>query len=431
MTAAHHSDPTIAVVGLWHLGCVTAAGLAEMGLNVIGIDRDPERIAGLRRGEAPVHEPGLDLQIRAQCAVGRLRFTSDLRDIEDAGFVWLTLDTPLDEDDRCDLSGLFELFHEFARLTGPHRYIVSSQVPVGTCDRLVAAIPESAGPQIAYVPENLRLGSALDGFRSPDMMVVGADDADYRARVVHLLSRICAEPITCGLRTAEMAKHGINGLLACSISFANELADLAVRVGADAYQVAEIMRRDRRIGRRLPILPGPWFSGGTLARDIRTMQALGAREQAPTPLLDAVMSVNHHRPDRLLDRLAEHVDLRGALVAVLGLVYTEGTDTLRRSPGLQVITALRRRQARVRAFEPMVSADQLSDPSIELCPTALSAATGADAVIVVRPGCAADIDLAALGGVMTGRAVLDFWSALSPDGAGDTEWIHIVPGRAR
>jgi len=228
----------VCVIGIWHLGAVTSACLADLGYTVVGVDRDSQRVEALNRGVAPLREPGLDELIGKGLAAGRLRYATSLAEpLRGTTYVIIAFDTPVDERDEVDLSDILATASEMAPLLQSGvTVIVSSQVPVRTCERIADVIRRSS-PSLAFgiacPPENLRLGQAIERFKRPDMLVIGADSPVTLEKVEQLLSVIPAPRATSGLRTAEMTKHAINAYLATAISLGNELANLCVFAGAD------------------------------------------------------------------------------------------------------------------------------------------------------------------------------------------------------
>ncbi|MEA5504683.1 nucleotide sugar dehydrogenase [Halotia wernerae UHCC 0503] len=418
----------IAVIGLWHLGCVTAACLAETFDTVIGFDLDEKRISGLSRGEAPIFEPDLNPLIKKGIDSGHLTFTTRLNDISEAEYLWITIDTPIDENDECDLSSFLYLFQMLSDANVSHKYIISSQVPAGTCEKLVEYIHPEKKPKIAYIPENLQLGKAIIKFKYPDMIVVGSDDSMYAGEISDLLSFFPEQPIICSIRTSELVKHAINSFLATCISFSNEFSELAISINADAYKIVEIMKRDQRIGEKLPLFPGPWFSGGTLARDIRSLQMIGRAVDLETRLLNSVIAVNESRLDNLLKRIEKYILLEHSCVALLGLVYTEGTDTLRKSPGLQLINRLKQYRVDINVFEPMIDASQIANNHLKVFDSAITASKNVDVVIILRAGCMKNINILDISEVMRGRVVFDIWATFSKEQIEMTDLIYIKPG---
>jgi len=381
----------IAVVGLWHLGCVAAACLAKVGHDVVGVEEDPARLASLRDGHAPLREPGLDALLGDGLAAGRLRFTGDLRAAAaDADVAYIAYDTPVNDRDEADAALVLDAAARAGaalRLGG--LVLVQSQVAVGTCGTIRAAF-EAARPGevlVAYVPENLRLGQAIDRYLHPDLLVVGADDEAASILVERVFAAIEAPRVPTDLATAEMAKHAINAFLATSISFVNELADLSQLEGTDLDALLAVLRLERRIGPRVPLTPGMGFAGGTLARDVRALQASARRHAFPLPLLDAVLRVNDEQkalPVRWLERA--YGTLAGRRVGVLGLTYKPGTSTLRRSAAVEVIRRLVAAGATVSAADPQADVTEISDlPPFEFSRDPYQAAAGADALVVVTP----------------------------------------------
>lgn len=383
---------SICVAGLWHQGTVLAACLADLGHRVSGVDEDADAIAGLESGRPPVHEPKLGGILRRNLRAGRLRLTTDFAEaLREAEFVYIAVDTPFGPEGEPDLSGIFALARRIgATLSTEPIVVVSAQVPVGTCERFAEVLREAsgrAGIQVVYVPEFLRLGSAVDTFRRADRFVIGAAHARLAEQVAELYRPLGRPIVLTDVRTAEMAKHACNAYLALSISAINEIADLCERVGADVVQVAEIMKLDGRIGPRAYLSPGLGFAGGTLGRDIRALQQLGREQRTPSAVFDAVMEVNQARAGLVGRRLAEvYPSLDGLSVGVLGLTYKPGTSTLRGSIALEIIRDLVRRGAVVRAFDPLARLDEVGDlPPLTMWPDPYTALKGCDAAVVITP----------------------------------------------
>lgn len=411
----------VAVVGLWHLGLVTCAGLAERGHDVIAVDPDAERVRALVAGRLPVHEPGLAEALAEAVAAGRLRFSDDLAELAGCDLAWLTVDTPLAADGSPDTTSIDALVDGLEAV--PPIVLVSSQVPVGTCGAIQERLASRASVAVGYVPENLRLGRALQDFREPDFVVVGASEP----RVASAVTELLGQPVyACELATAELAKHALNALLATVITFANGIGDVAESVGADAHAVAEILRKDSRLSPRLPLVPGSAFFGGTLARDLHALRLASARHDIGLDVVRAVLAANERRTADLVERLGRLVPLDGARVALLGFVYKPGTDAMRDAPGHAFERALRARGAAVAIHEPAVAPSEWTGGWVETPEEALA---GADAVILVRRGVTEPARLAALVAQHAPRAVLDLWGEL-PAHVGP-ETVVLTPGRPR
>jgi len=379
------------VVGGWHQASVVSACFADLGHDVTGIADDAATAEGLNAGQAPVYEPGLADLLRHNLAAGRLRYTTSYADgLRQAEFVFLSIDTPVAEGDESDLKPVLDAAERIlGSASGPFTLCVTSQVPVGTC-RNLSATSRRQKPDVeiavTYVPEFLRLGTAIDTFRNADRFVIGADDPAAADRVARLYQPLDRPMLMTGLNTAEMGKHASNAFLATSISFINEIANLCEATGADATQVAEIMKLDRRIGRHAFLSAGLGYAGGTLGREVRALHHLGERHQVETSLVDAAQEVNAQRVGRLLERIRRLLgSLAGQTIAILGLTYKSGTSTLRRSAALDLIDRLLAERADVRAFDPLASGQELARPAFTMCSDLASAAWGASLLVLIAP----------------------------------------------
>ena len=371
----------IAVAGLWHLGSVTAACLARY-FQVTGLDFDAATIAQLSRGAAPVLEPGLNQLLAAGLAAKRLSFTTDAQAAcTGADILWLTYDTPVDDNDASNIAWVKDQFARCATHLRPGTLvIVSSQLPVGTCRQF-----ESAYPQLRFAcsPENLRLGRALETFEKQDRVIVGLRDATVRPLLEQLFAPFTPKVHFMRTESAEMLKHALNSFLALSVSFINEVASLCETVGADAHEVAFGLKSEPRIGVRAYLKPGSAFAGGTLARDVVTLTALGDQRQRPLTLIPAIKRSNDLHRGWAMNRLQTRFgELRGKTIALLGLTYTPNTDTLRRSSAIELCVDLLAAGARVQAFDPVVRQLPPEVAAAALRPSIAEAITGADAAVV-------------------------------------------------
>ena len=261
----------VVVHGFWHLGCVTAACLAAAGKRVVGLDPDAAVVESLRRGEPPIQEPGLPELLRAGLDAGRLDFTTDAAAaLDGADVLWVAFDTPVDARDEADVGAVRARLDAVREAVRPGTLVlVSSQVPAGFTRALARdwALP---GVTYGYSPENLRLGSAIRVFQEPERVVIGLGDPADRPRAEALFAPYARRIEWMSIESAEMTKHAINAFLAASVAFANEVARLCERVGADASEVARGLKSEGRIGPKAYLAPGPAFAGGTLARDLRS-----------------------------------------------------------------------------------------------------------------------------------------------------------------
>ncbi len=352
----------IAVVGLWHLGTVTAACLAQSGHAVVGIDENVETIAGLKNGFSPVLEPGLNESVAAGISAGTLSFSTDFSKVAGAQLVWITFDTPVDDDDNADVESVYERVKQlFPHIHNDALVLISSQLPVGSV-RLLEDAYKAAHPKgtvrFAYSPENLRLGKAIEVFTKPDRVVVGVRTEHDKELLTRIFGAYTNNIVWMSVEAAEVTKHAINAFLATSVTFINELASICEHVGADAREVEQGLKSESRIGPRAYLRAGGAFAGGTLARDVAFLVDIGKRESLPTDLFSAVRTGNAaHRnwPRRKLEDVLG-CDLKGKRVAVLGLTYKPGTSTLRRSTAVEFCSWLHEKGATVSAYDPSAEA---------------------------------------------------------------------------
>ena len=343
----------VTVLGLWHLGCVTAACCARH-FQVVGLDFDEANIARLNSGQAPLFEPGLNELIAAGLAAKKLSFTADSKiACARADVLWLCYDTPVNENDESDVDFvLANLRRALPHLPPGALVLISAQLPVGTCRQLEAEFPQF---HFAYSPENLRLGRAIEAFEKAERAVVGVRNDAKRALIEQLFKPFAPQILFMRTESAEMVKHALNSFLALSITFINEIARLGEHVGADAKEVSAGLKSEPRIGPKAYLGPGGPFAGGTLARDVVTLTKLAAAKGEKISLLPAITQSNNLHRGWTLRRLQSRLgDLRGKKIAVLGLTYTANTDTLRRSAAVELCLNLLAAGAAVHAFDPAV-----------------------------------------------------------------------------
>lgn len=380
------------VLGLWHLGTVTAACLAAAGHDVTGLDFDPAVVNALATGKPPVFEPDLEELVKTGLASGRLRFSADVaKTVETADIVWVAYDTPVDDDDRADVEYVVERIRRlFPRLRDGALVLVSSQVPVGTTARLEQLFAlESRGRTISfgYSPENLRLGTAIHVFTHPDRVVVGLRAPADREKVTAVLRPFTDRIEWMSVESAEMTKHALNAFLAASVTLINEVAELCEQVGADATEVERGLKSEARIGWRAYLSPGGAFAGGTLARDVGFLSQLGQTHGVATHLLSSVKASNDAHRQWAQRRLVQLLKVvAGRTVAIWGLTYKAGTDTLRRSSAVELCRWLQAESAVVRAHDPAVKElPQDLSSSVQLIEDPLEAVAGASALVVATP----------------------------------------------
>ncbi len=360
----------VAVVGTGYVGLVSGLVLAERGHEVVFLDTDAEKIAALRRGELPFFEPGLEPLLVSTAAATRAHFVTSYEEIADCEVALLSVATPADEDGSSDTRALADASEQLARIGDASSsrlravFVRSSVVP-GTTRGLVRARFEArsgraATVKVGTIPEFLREGRALDDQRRPDRIVVGADDAEAFALAGALYAGVDAPRLETTPETAELIKLTNNAMLSTCISLANEVARIAERLpGVDAEAVFAGVHLDRRLGGATPaglveyLRPGAGFGGSCLGKDLRVLATFGRLHGEPTPLLDAVSAVNDDQPLRLLRRVSEALGgLAGRRLLVLGLAFKPGTEDVRGSIALPLVTAAVAEAAEVRVHDP-------------------------------------------------------------------------------
>jgi UDPglucose 6-dehydrogenase len=370
----------VCVYGLWHLGTVTAACLARQGTAVMGLAETPEAAAELNSGKAPLFEPGLDALLKQDLRQGTLSFTSDVAAaIASADLVWVTFDTPVNDDDVADVGYVLDRVRRtFAYLKDGAVVLLSSQVPVGSTALLERDFSEAAeGRKVsfAYSPENLRLGDAIRVFTQPERIVIGIRDDVARKVIEPVLKPFCETLLWTRVESAEMVKHALNSYLATCVTFTNEIATLCENVSADMSEVEAALRLDPRIGNKAYVRAGSAFGGGTLARDVQFLRAVAKARDIRVPVLTAVLESNNHHKGWVVRHLRSQLGmLAGKKVGVLGLAYKAGTDAIRRSVAIEVIKELIAGEANVTVFDPKVAT--LPEP----LNSAVTIARSADAV---------------------------------------------------
>jgi len=432
----------ISVLGTGYLGATHAACLAACGHTVVGVDTDAERVALLRRGRAPFHEPGLDDLLDDGARSGRLHFSDDIDEAVGARVHFLCVGTPQALDgDAADLSALHSVLEALAtRLTEPCLVVGKSTVPVGTAavlrEQLHALAPAGEGVSLAWNPEFLREGRAVHDSLEPDRLVFGVEsDEDSQ-----LLREVYAELIARGVRvlrtdlpTAELAKVSANAMLAARVSLVNVLAEVCEASGADVADLTEVLGADPRIGSDF-LAPGLGYGGGCLPKDTRAFVArareLGVAE--PAGLLVAVDEVNIHQRTRTATLAASIADLsRSPRVAVLGGAFKAGSDDVRDSPALAVAADLYERGARVLVYDPRAGDNiRKAHPELGVVGSVEEAVTGAELVLVLTEWPEfSSLDPVDLGRLVVRRAVIDARLALDADKWRAAGWEFHALGR--
>ncbi len=389
----------ITIFGSGYVGLVTGACLADTGNTVVCVDVDERKIAMLKRGEVPIHEPGLDVMVKRNADAGRLSFTTDAKaGVYHGQFQLIAVGTPPDEDGSADLRYVLAV----ARTIGEHMteykvVITKSTVPVGTADKVrdaVAASLAARGVSLEYDtvsnPEFLKEGAAIADFMKPDRVIVGTDSE----RASHLMQTLY-DPFTrnrdrmivMDVRSAELTKYAANAMLATKISFMNELANLAEQFGADIESVRIGIGSDPRIGYAF-IYPGVGYGGSCFPKDVQALKRSAEEVGYDANILTAVEDVNNRQKQLLFKKISAHFgDLKGKTIAVWGLAFKPDTDDMRDAPSRVLMEALWAAGATVRAYDPVAMTECTriygSRADLVLCKNSVEAVRGADALAIV------------------------------------------------
>lgn len=416
----------IAVIGTGYVGLVAGAGFSDFGHEVTCVDIDPARIAGLNRGEMPIHEPGLQELVHRNAKLGRLTFTTSIAEaVPGAGLCVIAVGTPSAADGSADLTYVIEAARQIgAALTGYAVIVTKSTVPVGTADKVREAIASTTQQpfSVASNPEFLKEGDAVNDFLRPARVIIGTDDdratavlRDAYAGVMRTGERIQVMDI----RSAELTKYAANAMLATRISFMNELARLAEVVGADIEAIRKGIGSDPRIGNKF-LFAGAGFGGSCFPKDLRALIHTARGLDVPLNVVDAVERANERQKRVLGERVLAHFGgkLAGKRIGIWGLAFKPETDDIRESPALTLIEQLRGAGAQLVGYDPAAAAnirEQLGD-EIELVGEPYAAAEQVDALVLVtewhelrHP------DLGKLAARMRGKVVFDGRNVWAPD----------------
>ena len=350
----------IAVVGLWHLGTVTAACLANAGFEVVAYDPDAGNIENLQKGIPIIFEPGLQEILQRGISEKKFLPTSNLDDLAAASLVWVNYDTPVDDADIADIEYVKNQIKEII----PHLEInttilISSQLPVGTTDELQRFVTNNYPAKnisFAYSPENLRLGKAIEVFHNPERVIVGVSNSVDRQKIAEVFAPFSENLIWMKVESAEMVKHALNAFLATSVVFINEIASLCEQTRANVKEVEQGLKSDSRIGYKAYLRAGEAIAGGTLARDVNFLNQKSMQASTPTPLLSSILESNQRHKQWQLHKIKVVLkNLAAKKVAILGLAYKANTDTLRRSATLETCFQLNSEGCKVSAYDPIIS----------------------------------------------------------------------------
>ncbi len=390
----------VTIFGSGYVGLVTGACLADAGNHVVCVDVDASKIERLNRGEIPIHEPGLDALIKRNAEAGRIEFTTDaVKGVEHGLFQLIAVGTPPDEDGSADLRYVLAAARTIGTTLSRYCVVVTkSTVPVGTADKVRKEIVATLAARAAAVefdvvsnPEFLKEGAAIQDFMKPDRIVIGTDNP----RTTELM-RALYEPFTrnhdrlivMDIRSCELTKYAANAMLATKISFMNELANIAERLGADIEKVRVGIGSDPRIGYSF-IYPGTGYGGSCFPKDVQALIRSAHEVEHEPEILTAVEAVNARQKQVLVHKMRAHFggQLRGRTIALWGLAFKPNTDDMREAPARAIIDSLLNAGASVRAYDPVATAEAArlyaGRTDLTLCKNAYDAAAGADALAIV------------------------------------------------
>lgn len=390
----------VAIFGTGYVGLVTGTCLAEIGHDVTCVDVDEAKIEGLKKGQLPIYEPGLEPLVVNNHDAGRLHFTTDAASaIADQEVIFIAVGTPPDEDGSADLKYVLEVARTIGRnLTGPAIVVNKSTVPVGTAGLVRNAIAQELegrgvgiGFDVVSNPEFLKEGAAVQDCMHPDRIVIGSDSPEavealrkLYGPLVHNHDRF----VVMDVLSAELTKYAANAMLATKISFMNEISNIAERVGADVEMVRQGIGSDPRIGWHF-IYPGAGYGGSCFPKDVQALARTALKYEYRPQLLDAVEAVNHRQKGRMFELISAHYggDLAGKTIAVWGLAFKANTDDMRAASSRRLMEKLWEVGAKVRAYDPEAANEARriygTRDDLDLCESAEDAVEGADALAVV------------------------------------------------
>jgi UDPglucose 6-dehydrogenase len=431
----------IAMIGAGYVGLVSGACFADFGHNVICVDNDADKVDALRQGRIPIFEPGLDDIVARNVQSGRLSFTTELATaLDTAEVVFIAVGTPSRRGDgHADISYVLAAAREIARVAKrPLVVVTKSTVPVGTGDEIEKVIAETrpnAKISVASNPEFLREGAAIEDFKRPDRIVIGTDDKAAReimAAVYRPLNLNQAPIIFTSRRTAELTKYAANAFLATKITFINEIADLAEKVGANVQEIARGIGLDNRIGGKF-LHAGPGYGGSCFPKDTLALIRTAKEAGAPSRIVETVAEVNDARKKAMAERVIAACggSVKGKIVAILGLTFKPNTDDMREAASLAIIPALQAAGAKIQAHDPegMEQAAKLLE-NVTFCDGPYDAAKGAAALVIVTEWDAyRALDLARLKSALAEPVIVDLRNIYVPADMAANGFRYVSIGR--
>lgn len=430
---------TISFIGHGYVGLVTAAVFADLGNTVWVVGRTKEKIESLKKGKAPFYEPGLEELVKRNVGAGRLLFTLDYREaVVPSEIIFICVGTPPKKTGEADLSSVFTAAESVGKAMVGYKVVVTkSTVPPGTNKKVAEILervkPDGASFAMASVPEFLREGTAIRDTLHPDRVVIGTTSKRAEDLLLELHTSIDGKKVLCNLETAELIKYASNSLLSTKISFANAIAFLSEKVGADAEKVLEGVGLDKRLGRSF-LYPGVGYGGSCFPKDVSALIAIAKEYGYNFSILRAVEEVNKEAASRFIDKISRHFegDLKGKVLAVLGLSFKPDTDDMRSAPSVEIIGKLTQLGALIRVFDPvaMENAKPLLPSGIVYANDAYDAAREADAVIVVTEWNEfRQLDLVRLAKELKERVLFDGRNVYDPNSVKQLGFMYYGVGR--
>ena len=432
----------ITMLGAGYVGLVSGTCFSEFGFNVCCVVKDQEKILSLNSNIVPIYEPGLESLIKKNKDAGRLTFSDDIDgNIKKADVIFIAVGTPTRRGDgHADLTYVFQAAEQIAKKMDGYTLVVTkSTVPVGTgleVKEIIKKVNPNADFDVVSNPEFLREGNAIQDFMRPDRVVVGCE-SEKAKKIISVLYKplyLIETPILfTDLKTAELIKYSANAFLAVKISYINQMADLCEKVGADVHDVAKGIGLDKRIGNKF-LHPGPGYGGSCFPKDTLALVKTAEQQSSDLSIVDAVVGYNQARKTAMADRVIAAMggSVAGAKIAILGLAFKPETDDMRDSPSLDIIDALTKAGAVLRAYDPkaMDEARHLLPQNLTFCDSATDCLNGADAAVIVTEWNEfRALTPAQFAAAMRGRVLVDLRNVYEPGAMQDAGFTYLSIGR--
>lgn len=437
----------ISIIGTGYVGLVTGACLSECGMNVTCMDTEEEKIANLREGILPIHEPGLQEIVTRNFQSARLKFTTNIQEtVERAEVIFITVGTPPREDGSADLKHVKTVAREIAQYINGYKVIVSkSTVPVGTAKMLSSLIREKMNRlkkgfdfDVVANPEFLGEGTSVRDFVHPSRIVIGTRSLKAQKIIKGIYESCIKEEvpfILTNFETAELIKYASNAFLATKISFINEISNLCDKMGVDICGVARAMGMDKRIGGRF-LRPGLGYGGSCLPKDTRALIKMGEESRVDMRIIKSVCEVNCYQKKIMADKIERKLKgVNNKMICVLGLSFKPGTDDIRESPSIGIVKELLDRGASVKVYDPIamesVSRQLTVHKTIKYCRDEYECAKDADAIVLATEwDCFSNLDLMRMRADMHGTYFFDFRNVYDPKKVIAAGFYYVGVGRS-